>query len=55
MPEIVTLSTDAQLREAIDVHHAVHGDPVPVWEEFLDRHPRWSAPGARCWGLCTVR
>lgn len=46
MPQIITLSTDAQLREAIAVHHAIHGNPVPIWEDLLYRHPRWSAPGA---------
>ena len=45
-PSSTTLTTDAQLREAIDVHAAIHGDPAPVWEDFLYRHPRWSAEGA---------
>ncbi len=46
VPTIATLTSDDQLREAVAVHYAIHGDPEPVWEEFLYRHPRWSAPGA---------
>jgi hypothetical protein len=45
-PSIITLTDDAQFSEAIAVHRSVHGDPEPVWEEFLYRHPRWSAPDA---------
>ena len=43
---VVTLTSDEHLRAAIDVHAAVHGDPAPVWEEFLFRHPVWAAEGA---------
>lgn len=43
---ITILTTDDQLREAIAVHRAVHGEPEPIFEEFLYCHPRWGAPGA---------
>ncbi|HEV2129386.1 MAG TPA: GNAT family N-acetyltransferase [Thermomicrobiales bacterium] len=46
MSTIATLTSDNQLREAVAVHHAVHGDPEPIWGELLYRHPRWSATGA---------
>lgn len=45
-PDIVTLDTDDQLREAIAAHQRIHGDPAFVWEDFHYRHPHWSAPGA---------
>lgn len=45
-PAITPLTMDAELRVAIGVHTAVHSDPEPIWEEFLYRHPHWSASGA---------
>lgn len=45
-PAVVTLETDAELREAIAAHERIHGDPAFVWEDFHHRHPHWSAPGA---------
>ncbi len=44
--KVITLTSDAQLREAIEVHARIHGNPEPVWADLLYQHPRWSSPGA---------
>lgn len=47
MPDqVITLTSNDHLREAMRVHEAIHGSPATVWEEFLFLHPRWAAEGA---------
>lgn len=46
LPSVTTLTSEEQLRAAIDAHVDIHGDPAPVWEDFLFRHPVWAAEGS---------